>query len=154
MTTLAGTSIPGTVANVFPVCNYSATAIAAGAVLAIDATNTTAAQQATNPGMVGRAVIICASGSIPVGVAKESIPAAVNGVPGSGPAQRSGFVDGGVANSAAGAIAVGNLVGCDTGGQVKAVTAGSQIPIVGIAWSAAAAQGDLIDIELMLTPSS
>lgn len=150
MTTLAGYTIPRNIHAEVPVCNYSASIIPANATLAIDATNTLAVQLAANAGMVGDAVIICASGSIPLGVAVTAIPAAVNGVPGQGTMQTDGLTS--VVNSAAGAIAVGGTVACDTGGQVKA--GGSGAPLIGVARSAGAAQGDIIAIQIMRTATS
>jgi hypothetical protein len=149
MTTLAGFTIPRNPSNEIPVCNYSGSVIPKWSVLAKDATNTTIVQSTANPGLVGRAVIVSAAGSIPVGVAIEDIPAAVNGVPGTGPMQITGFVT--VINSVAGAIADGAAVVPDTGGQVK--TNPGSVPVLGVAWSAGAAQADLIDIQLMLSPT-
>lgn len=145
MATLNGTTISRTPRFEVPCCNYSSSVtINAGDVLAIDATNTEAVQLAANPGMVGKAVIQATAGSIPVAVAVTDMPPAIGGVPTQGAMQIMGFQQ--VVNSAAGAIAVGAVVIPDAAGQVK--TAAGNVPAIGIAWSAAAAQGDTVDLMI------
>jgi predicted RecA/RadA family phage recombinase len=143
MATLDGTAISRNPRTEVPCVNLSpSVTINAGDVLALDATNTEAVQLAANPGQVGKAVIQCAAGGQPVGVAIADMPPGFQGA-----MQLTGFIQ--VINSAAGAIAVGAVVIPDTAGQVK--TAAGNVPGVGIAWSAGAAQGDLIDLQLIIS---
>ena len=144
MTTLNGLALIRNPRTEIPVVNLSgATTINAGDVLQQDTTNALAVQYAANPGQVGLPVKQGAAACIPCGVSITDMPPGATGA-----MQVLGFIQ--VINSAAGAIAVGAAVAPDAAGQVKTDPTG--VPLIGIAWSAGAAQGDLIQLQILITP--
>ena len=145
MSTLDGFKVPRNPHNDRPYVNTSTTVtINAGDVVVLDTTNNVAAVEAASPGTSGIGVlqssVASTSAQYPIGVAIDK----------AAPGQQLRVQDYGIVQVVAGAtnptIAAGNIISPDLAGQVSTQTAAK--PQLGIALSPAAAQGDLLLVQI------
>ena len=140
---LTGTIIPRQPKLEIGIVNLQSSDVPANSVVKIDTGNDPATQFAATPGAVGLAVLVSSAGSYPVGVTIDDMPAGAQGR-----MQIGGFMYA----VASGAITAGAVVAPDTSGKIKTTPAST--PALGLAWTAAATNLDLVLVQINISATS